>query len=183
MKLSFTFPFSCSRIALSCPCSSLTILEQHFPFSETTLPFTGIKILKYNLMISWDTTCHVILTLQGAGLREGFLGHWSQFWAPRGSNRIHTWFRAKNIHHTFTQAHPTSTEILPLSLVRNSLCISELHKLKEKRGRVHQAPGEEGMLDENAQVSSEGAACADGSVYQLHWLESLPVHSAKASYH
>lgn len=155
---------------------------QHFPFSETASPFTGMEILKYNIMISWDITCQVTLTVQDAGLRKGFLGHWSQFWAPRGSDRIHTWIRAGNIHHTFTQAHPTSTEILPLSLVRGSLWISELCKLKEKRGRAHPGPREEGMLDENAQVSSEGVACADDSVYQLHGLESLPVHSTKASY-
>lgn len=91
---------------------------QHFPFSETASPFTGMEILKYHIMLSWDITCQVTLTVQDAGLREGFLGHCSQCWAPRGSDRIHTWIRAENIHHTFTQAHPPSTEILPLSLVK-----------------------------------------------------------------
>lgn len=75
---------------------------------------------------------------------------------------------------------PPAQKSFPSPLSRDSLWISELCKLKEKRERAHPGPREEGMLDENAQVSSEGVACADGSVYQLHWLESLPVHSTKA---
>lgn len=114
---------------------------QHFPFSETASPFTGMEILKYNIMMSWDITCQVTLTVQDAGLREGFLGHWSQFWAPRGSDRIHTWVRAGNIHHTFTQAHPTSTEILPLSIHCGYLSSASW---KRRGGGLIQAPGRKG---------------------------------------
>lgn len=75
------------------------------------------------------------MTVQGAGLRKSFPGHCSQLWAPRGRDRTHPWVRAEKIPHT---------EILPLSLGRNSPWVPELHELKEKRGRTHQDLGRKG---------------------------------------
>lgn len=75
--------------------------------------------------------------------------------------------------------------MFPLSLIRDSrLLTAEIRATQVKREGGHvQGPGKEGMLDENAQVSSEDdVTYADGSVHQHHWMKALPAHSTKASY-